>query len=187
MRIGGRLAAAIEILGDLDARHRPAAEALKDWGNAHRFAGSADRAAIGNLVFDALRQRRSLAWRMRNDTPRALVLGVFAHLWGETADTLAAALADDPHAPEGLNDGEREALEIPPGTQTGKVFRKRGQGIPRLQRNGRGDMQVTVRVQVPTNLTPEQRELFRILATTLGDATTEQHKSFFDRIFGGND
>ena len=84
-------------------------------------------------------------------------------------------------------DGEREALEIPPGTQTGKVFRKRGQGIPRLQRNGRGDMQVTVRVQVPTNLTPEQRELFRKLATTLGDATTEQHKGFFDRIFGGND
>lgn len=84
-------------------------------------------------------------------------------------------------------DGERESLEIPPGTQTGKTFRKRGQGIPRLQRNGRGDMMVTVRVQVPTNLTADQKELFRKLAATLGDATTEQHKGFFDRIFGGND
>ena len=43
MRLGGRLAAAIEILDDMGRRHRPAADALKDWGLSHRFAGSADR------------------------------------------------------------------------------------------------------------------------------------------------
>jgi hypothetical protein len=53
MRPGGRLAAAIEVLEEIFARHRPAPDALKEWGRAHRFAGAGDRAAIGNLVFDA--------------------------------------------------------------------------------------------------------------------------------------
>lgn len=52
-----RLAAAIEVLSDLEARRRPANDALKDWGLSHRFAGSGDRAAIAGLVYDALRRR----------------------------------------------------------------------------------------------------------------------------------
>jgi 16S rRNA (cytosine967-C5)-methyltransferase len=47
---GARLAAAIEVLVDLETRRRPAADALKDWGLSHRFAGSGDRAAIAGLV-----------------------------------------------------------------------------------------------------------------------------------------
>jgi len=43
MRLGGRLQAAIEVLDDIDARRRPAGDALRDWGLAHRFAGSGDR------------------------------------------------------------------------------------------------------------------------------------------------
>ena len=58
MRDGGRLQAAIEILSDIETRRRPASDALKDWGLDHRFAGSGDRSAIGNLVRDALRRRR---------------------------------------------------------------------------------------------------------------------------------
>jgi 16S rRNA (cytosine967-C5)-methyltransferase len=61
MRLPGRLQAAIEVLETLEAQRRPVAQILKDWGNAHRFAGSGDRAAIGNLVHDALRHRQSLA------------------------------------------------------------------------------------------------------------------------------
>ena len=72
MRLGGRIAAAIEIIEDMDSRRRPVADALKDWGLSHRFAGSGDRAAIGNIVYDVLRRRRSLGWRMGDDTPRAL-------------------------------------------------------------------------------------------------------------------
>ena len=78
MRLAGQISAAIEVLEDIQARHRPAAAALRDWGLAHRFAGSGDRAAIGNIVYDALRWRRSLAWRLGSDTPRSLALGVVA-------------------------------------------------------------------------------------------------------------
>ena len=52
------------------------AEALKAWGLNNRFAGAGDRAAIGNLVYDALRRRSSHAFAMGEDTPRALVLSV---------------------------------------------------------------------------------------------------------------
>src|SRR6266550_3088124 len=65
-----RLSAAIEVLADIEDRRRPAGDALKDWGLAHRFAGSGDRAAIGGLGFDALRRRRPIVrrrtrWRRR--------------------------------------------------------------------------------------------------------------------------
>jgi len=45
-----RCAAAIDVLADIIERRRPAADALKDWGLAHRFAGSGDRAGIASLV-----------------------------------------------------------------------------------------------------------------------------------------
>ena len=81
-------------------------------------------------------------------------------------------------------DGKEELLEVPAGTQTGKVFRKRGYGIPKLQRQGRGDMLITARVVTPTDLNPEQRSLLQQLAKTLGDESIQQNKGFFDRIFG---
>ena len=109
MRMGGRASAAIEILGEILNRHRPAADALKDWGRAHRFAGGADRAAIGNLVFDALRRRSSLANRMMSDAPRALVVAVLRFQWHEEIDAIAAMSAEE-HGPEPLTDGERARL-----------------------------------------------------------------------------
>ena len=63
-------------------------------------------------------------------------------------------------------------LQIPAGTQTGKVFRLRGKGIPRLRsdgsNSGRGDQMVYVQVETPTDLTERQRALFAELAETLG-------------------
>ena len=99
MRLGGRLAAAGEVLEDVFARRRPIADALKDWGLSHRFAGSGDRAAIGNIAYDALRRRRSIAAAMDDEAPQALAEGVLYAGWNETAETLAAKLADDRHAP----------------------------------------------------------------------------------------
>ena len=61
MTPGARVEAAIEVLAELGERPRPAADALKDWGLSHRFAGSGDRAAIAGLVYDALRRRASAA------------------------------------------------------------------------------------------------------------------------------
>ena len=81
-------------------------------------------------------------------------------------------------------DGKDETLEIPSGTQTGKVFKKRGLGIPRLQRTGRGDMLIHIRVVTPTELNGEQKELLQQLARTFGDESIQTHKGFFDRIFG---
>ncbi|MGE3266669.1 MAG: MFS transporter, partial [Methylocystis sp.] len=68
MTPAAHVSAAIEILDDLARRRRPAADALKDWGIAHRFAGSKDRAANASLVFDALRKRASAAFVMGDDT-----------------------------------------------------------------------------------------------------------------------
>ena len=68
MTPGARLAAAIEVFGNIEAQPRPAAAALKDWGLSHRFAGSGDRAAIAGLLYDALRRKASAAsrsWRSR--------------------------------------------------------------------------------------------------------------------------
>ena len=99
MRLGGRIVAAAEVLADMNARHRPVAEALKDWGLSHRFAGSGDRAAIGNLVYDALRKKLSLGWRMDSDEPLALVFAVMMDNWDETRESLAAKLDGDRFAP----------------------------------------------------------------------------------------
>ncbi len=101
MRPGARAAAAIEIMRDIEERHRPAAEALKDWGNAHRFAGSGDRAAIGNLVYDILRKKASLAHAVGDASPPALVLAALRVLRGLSPDQILA-LAGEPHGPSEL-------------------------------------------------------------------------------------
>src|SRR6201993_5128837 len=76
MTPAARLSAAIELIATIDAQRIPAAQALKDWGTSHRFAGSGDRAAIAGLVWDVLRRRASSAWITDGDTPRARVLGM---------------------------------------------------------------------------------------------------------------
>lgn len=111
MRLGGRLAAAIEVLDDIDRRHRPAADALKDWGLSHRFAGAGDRAAIGNIVYDALRRKRSAAWLLGADTPRAVAIGALLLEWGETAASLNQAFGGDRFAPPPVGDDEIRAIE----------------------------------------------------------------------------
>src|ERR1700733_9531052 len=83
-----RLAAAIEVVADLEARRRPAADALKDWGLTHRFAGSSDRAVIAGLVYDALRRKSSSAWLMGDNSPRAVLLGMLRQERGLGVDEL---------------------------------------------------------------------------------------------------
>lgn len=56
------------------------------------------------------------------------------------------------------------ALTIPPETQNGRVFRLRGKGMPPLSGGNRGDLLARVKVELPTNLTDEERELFEKLA-----------------------
>jgi 16S rRNA (cytosine967-C5)-methyltransferase len=111
MRLPGRLSAAIEVLADIEARKRPVSEALKAWGLNNRFAGAGDRAAIGNLVYDALRKRASHAQVMGSDDPRALVLAVAVRDWGEDPQVLNAGFEGDAHAPVPLTVEEIARLE----------------------------------------------------------------------------
>lgn len=110
MRLGGRLAAAIEVLEDMQRRRRPAADALKDWGLSHRFAGSGDRSAIGNIVYDALRRRRSAAWLIGEETPRAEAFGALMLEWGQAAGAINASLEGDKFAPLPLTGAELSAI-----------------------------------------------------------------------------
>src|SRR3954452_8212038 len=110
MTPAARLSAAIEVLGDIEARHRPAAQALKDWGLSHRFAGSGDRAAIAGLVYDALRRKASSAWIMGAETPRAILLGMLARERGLDVEAISALSNGARFAPEPLSDEEHARL-----------------------------------------------------------------------------
>ena len=110
MTPAARISAAIEVLGDLEARRRPAADALKDWGLSHRFAGSKDRAAIASLVYDSLRRKASAAWIMGEATPRAVTLGMLRLQRGMDPEAIEALCSGERYAPEPLSATEREKL-----------------------------------------------------------------------------
>ncbi|MEP7455949.1 RsmB/NOP family class I SAM-dependent RNA methyltransferase [Phyllobacterium sp. SB3] len=109
MRLGGRLQAAIEVLEDIENRKRPASDALKDWGLSHRFAGAGDRAVIGNIVYDALRRKLSLGWRMDSDAARHIAFGVLLSDAELNSADINTALEGDKFAPEPL-DADRLAI-----------------------------------------------------------------------------
>lgn len=111
MRDAGRLAAAIEILEDFDARRVPLKNCLQDWGRGHRFAGAKDRAWISGLALDALRRRRSLAAAVGGDTPRALALAALRLGWAWPVERIAEAAAEEPHGPGALSEAEAERLD----------------------------------------------------------------------------
>ncbi len=110
MTPAARLSAAIELIDAIDTQRVPAAKALKEWGTAHRYAGSGDRAAIAGLVWDVLRRRASSAWIMDDDTPRARVLGMLKVERGLDVDAIAALCDGGRFAPAPLSDAERAAL-----------------------------------------------------------------------------
>ena len=91
-----------------------------------------------------------------------------------------AALGGDIEIP-GI-DGERLALDIPAGIQSGKQLRKRGAGMPVLQGRGRGDMVIEITVETPTKLSARQKELLRELQDTETGDECPGSKGFFDRI-----
>jgi 16S rRNA (cytosine967-C5)-methyltransferase len=108
---GARLAAAIEVFDTIEKERRPAADVLRSWGLAHRFAGSGDRAAIAGLVYDALRRRLSSAFLMGEDTPRATVLGMLRRERGLSGDAVAALADGAKFAPPPLTDTEHARFD----------------------------------------------------------------------------
>src|SRR5262249_14909075 len=110
MTPAARLSAAIEVIATIDAQRVPAAQALKDWGTSHRFAGSGDRAAIAGLVWDVLRRRASSAWIMDADTPRGRALGMLRLERGLDVDAIEKLCDGSRFAPAPLIEAERSAL-----------------------------------------------------------------------------
>jgi 16S rRNA (cytosine967-C5)-methyltransferase len=113
MTPAARIAAAIEVLADIESRRRPAGDVLTDWGLAHRFAGSADRAAIAGLVYDALRRRASSAHIMGEASARAVMLGML-RLERKLAPAEIGQLANGSRfAPAPLSALEQKRLDAP--------------------------------------------------------------------------
>jgi 16S rRNA (cytosine967-C5)-methyltransferase len=110
MTPAARLSAAIEVLADIEAQRRPAAEALKSWGLARRFAGSGDRAAIAGIVYDALRRKASSAFLLGVNSPRALVLGMLRLERKNEVEQIARLCDGEGHAPAPLDEAEGKAL-----------------------------------------------------------------------------
>lgn len=113
MTPGARLSAAIAVL-DRILGGEPAERALTNWGRASRYAGSGDRAAVRDIVFDALRQRRSAAARGGGLTGRGLVLGL-ARAAGQEAHFSGEGHAPAPPGPseQGRPPTGTEALDLP--------------------------------------------------------------------------
>ena len=76
--------------------------------------------------------------------------------------------------------GGEEELEVEAGTQSGTVLRLRGKGLPALDRSGRGDLHIAIRVHTPRGLSAEQRHLLEKLAALDGVETAE--RGLFDRV-----
>jgi len=75
-----------------------------------------------------------------------------------------------------------EDLVVPRGTQTGRVFRLRGHGVPHVRGRGRGDLLVRVVVDTPTDLEPEVEEALRSIAARQGHDVAPPEKGFLSRI-----
>jgi molecular chaperone DnaJ len=74
------------------------------------------------------------------------------------------------------------SLHVPSGTQSEKIFKLAGRGLPRLNSRGRGDLLVKVTVWIPGRLTSEQKQLFEKLAETEGLKPPRTDRSFFDKL-----
>jgi molecular chaperone DnaJ len=141
-----------------------------DAGTQIRLAGEGEPGANGgpqgNLYLVVTVQAHKFFKRRENDILLNLNINI--------AQAVLGAQIEVP-----LVDGV-EKLNIPSGTQPGKVFTLKGKGVPYLRKNGRGDQLVIVNVEVPTRLTKEQRALFEQLAATLGTTPIPKEKGFLD-------
>ncbi len=112
MTPAARAQAAIDILAALANTAQPADRFIRDWFRARRYAGSRDRAAVAERLYDVFRHRASYAWRMGSDSPRALVI---ASLLSESVpDEIEEVFDGSRHGPPPFDDAELRAVASPP-------------------------------------------------------------------------
>src|SRR5436305_2902678 len=109
MTPAARVQAAIEILEELEATVLPADRFIRDWFRRRRYAGSKDRAAVAERVFDVLRHRNSFGWRMQSETPRALVIASLLHE-GQTPESVRTLFSGEGYGPQPLSEAEIHAI-----------------------------------------------------------------------------
>jgi 16S rRNA (cytosine967-C5)-methyltransferase len=112
MTPAARIQAVIDILGELERTHQPVDRHLRDWGRAHRFAGSKDRAAIAERVYAIQRRRAWLGWRMASDAPRALAIGSLL----DEGD-IEALFNGGGYGPSALTEAERASIAAAPSDE----------------------------------------------------------------------
>jgi len=113
MTPAARLQATVEILDALGATAQPADAYLRDWFRARRYAGSKDRAAVAERVYDVLRHRASFTWRMQRSTARSLVLAsLIAEQQSES--TIAQLFSGEGYGPSLLTEEEKRAIASSP-------------------------------------------------------------------------
>jgi len=110
-----RLQAVADILDLMKGARKPAEEVLKDWGRGHRYAGSKDRRAIADKVYQCLRARERLAFAMGGDSGRALVLGALHLLDGVSVADIEQLYNGEGYAPARLTAAERGHLTAEAG------------------------------------------------------------------------
>src|SRR5438105_1439355 len=112
MTPAARVQAAIDILTSLHNTAQPIDRYLRDWFRARRYAGSKDRAAIAERIYDVFRHRASYAWRMGREHPRSLVIAsLLSHI---LADDVAMMFGGSRYGPAPLADAETHAIANPP-------------------------------------------------------------------------
>lgn len=95
---------------------------------------------------------------------------------------IQAALGDEVEVP---NLAGKTKIKIPPGSQTGKIFRLKGQGVSHLQRSGRGDQIIILVVLTPESLNEKQRNMLKELGRSLTDENMpkpEKWKTWIDGV-----
>ena len=75
-----------------------------------------------------------------------------------------------------------DTIKVPEGTQSGREFRLRGKGVPHLNAHGKGDLIVEIRVQTPSKLNRQQKELMEQLAQTMDVDNAPQSRGLFDKV-----
>ncbi|MEG9860917.1 MAG: molecular chaperone DnaJ [Parvularculales bacterium] len=91
-----------------------------------------------------------------------------------------AALGGDIEVPTLINGKVR--LRIPAGSQTGRRFRLKGQGMPIMRSSAHGDLYVRVTVETPVNLSDSQRALLQEFAESAGEKTHPESHGFLHRV-----
>ena len=111
MTPSARVQAAIDILDDVFGKQVRFEDYFRTWSRQNRYAGSKDRAAIKEIVFQVFRHYAELRWRVRDITPRMAVAALLRWVREDTLTDIEALFSGQRYAPARLSERERQSLQ----------------------------------------------------------------------------